>query len=61
MEIIKLLTEDIESGKMEYVSTESLKQLYTKVTGKNQISTNIMLLDGMNQAIQSLRTCIRMG
>ena len=32
--IFKLLTEDIELGKFEYISTEALKQLYTKVTGK---------------------------
>lgn len=34
IEIFKLLTKDIESGANEYVSTDSLKQLYTKVTGK---------------------------
>ncbi len=34
MEIFKLLTEDIESGRNEYVSSDSLKQLYTKITGK---------------------------
>lgn len=32
--IFKLLEEDIESGRNEYVSTESLKALYTKFTGK---------------------------
>lgn len=32
--IFKLLCEDIESGAMEYVSTEELKKLYTKFTGK---------------------------
>lgn len=32
--IFKLLTEDIESGKNEYVSIESLKKLYTEKTGK---------------------------
>lgn len=32
--IFKLLTEDIESGRCEYTSTEALKQLYTKYTGK---------------------------
>ena len=34
MEIFKLLTTDIESGRNEYVTTEALKTLYTKVTGK---------------------------
>lgn len=33
--IFKLLTEDIESGRMEYVSIEALKNLYTQMTGKN--------------------------
>lgn len=33
MEIFKLLTEDIESGRNEYVSTEALKKLYTEKTG----------------------------
>lgn len=32
--IFKLLTEDIESGRNEYVSTEALKKLYTEKTGK---------------------------
>lgn len=32
--IFKLLTEDIESGKLEYVSADALKQLYTEITGK---------------------------
>lgn len=32
--IFKILTEDIESGRCEYISSESLKQLYTKITGK---------------------------
>lgn len=34
IEVFKLLTEDICSGKNEYVSIDSLKKLYTKVTGK---------------------------
>lgn len=34
MGIFKLLTEDIESGKNEYVSTDVLKHLYTQITGK---------------------------
>lgn len=34
IEIFKLLTEDIESGRNEYVSTDALKRLYTKITGK---------------------------
>lgn len=33
IEIFKLLTEDIESGRNEYISTESLKKLYTEKTG----------------------------
>ena len=32
--IFKLLTEDLESGKCEYVSVGALKELYTQVTGK---------------------------
>lgn len=32
--IFKLLAEDIESGKNEFVSIDSLKALYTKMTGK---------------------------
>lgn len=32
--IFKLLGEDIESGRNEYVTTESLKALYTKMTGR---------------------------
>ena len=34
IEIFKLLTNDIETGTNQYVSTEALKALYTKVTGK---------------------------
>ncbi len=34
LKVFKLLTEDIESGRMEYVSIESLKKLYTAITGK---------------------------
>ena len=34
MEVFKKLTEDIESGRNEYVSTDALKQLYSDVTGK---------------------------
>ena len=30
----KILTEDIESGRNEYLTTDSLKELYTKRTGK---------------------------
>lgn len=33
--IFRMLGEDLESGRNEYVSTEALKKLYTKVTGKN--------------------------
>lgn len=32
--VFKMLCEDIESGRNEYVSIEALKNLYTKVTGK---------------------------
>ena len=32
--IFRLLSEDIESGQYKYVSTESLKKLYTQMTGK---------------------------
>lgn len=32
--IFHLLTEDIKSGRNEYVSTEKLKELYTKMTGR---------------------------
>lgn len=32
--IFKILTTDIESGRNEYISTESLKRLYTEQTGK---------------------------
>ena len=34
IDIFKLLTEDLESGKCEYVSVGALKELYTQVTGK---------------------------
>ena len=34
MKVFRLLTEDIESGRMEYVSIPRLKELYTDVTGK---------------------------
>lgn len=33
--IFKLLTEDIESGRCEYMSIKALKQLYTDMTGKS--------------------------
>lgn len=32
--VFRLLCEDIESGRKEYVTTEALKALYTKITGK---------------------------
>lgn len=32
--VFRLLGEDLESGRKEYVSTDALKDLYTKVTGK---------------------------
>lgn len=34
IEIFKLLTKDIEQGNNQYVSAEALKNLYTKITGK---------------------------
>lgn len=34
IELFRLLTTDIESGRMEYASTDALKRLYTKITGK---------------------------
>ena len=34
MEVFKILTEDIESGKNKYTSAESLKRLYTQITGR---------------------------
>ena len=34
IKVFKLLTTDIESGRMEYVSIPKLKELYTKTTGK---------------------------
>lgn len=34
IETFRLLAEDIETGKCEYVSTDKLKALYTKLTGK---------------------------
>lgn len=33
-QIFKMLGEDLESGRNEYVSIEALKQLYTRMTGK---------------------------
>ena len=34
IDVFRLLTTDIESGRNQYVSIDSLKELYTKVTGK---------------------------
>lgn len=34
IKVFKILTEDIEFGNLEYVSTEALKKLYTEITGK---------------------------
>lgn len=34
IEVFRLLTTDIESGRNKYASTDSLKELYTKITGK---------------------------
>lgn len=60
MKIFKLLTEDIESGRNEYTSTDALKQLYTKITGKTSKFINIMLSYGMSQAILFLLICTNM-
>lgn len=51
--IFKLLTEDIESGRMEYISTESLKQLYTEKTGKasNVHKYHVIQWDGQSNLI----------
>lgn len=35
IEIFKMLAEDIELGKNEFIKTEALRQLYTKITGRN--------------------------
>ena len=35
IEIFKLLAEDIETGKNEYIKADKLKQLYTTITGKS--------------------------
>lgn len=34
IDIFRLIASDIESGRMEYTSTEKLKELYTRLTGK---------------------------
>ena len=34
IDIFRLLTEDIETGRNQYISTKALKDLYTKITGK---------------------------
>lgn len=34
IEVFRLLEEDIASGRMEYTKTDTLKELYTKLTGK---------------------------
>ena len=34
IDIFKILTEDIEKKEFKYISTESLKELYTRFTGK---------------------------
>lgn len=34
IDVFRFLADDIKSGRMEYVSIEKLKELYTKVTGK---------------------------
>ena len=35
VDVFRLLTQDLESGKNEFVSTDALKKLYTEVTGKH--------------------------
>ena len=34
IKVFRMLADDIESGKLEYVRTEKLKNLYTEITGK---------------------------
>ena len=34
LKVFKLLTEDIEQGRFEYISIDRLKELYTEITGK---------------------------
>lgn len=53
MGIFKLLTEDIESGRMKYISTESLKRLYTEKTGKtsNVHKYHVIQWDGQSNLI----------
>ena len=34
IKVFRMLAEDIKSGKMEFISTEKLKNLYTAITGK---------------------------
>ena len=40
--VFEILTKDIESGRNEYVTIQALKDLYTKVTGKNPMFINTM-------------------
>lgn len=35
IKVFRLLAEDIKSGRCEYTSADKLKELYTKITGKN--------------------------
>lgn len=49
--IFKLLTEDIESGRKEYCSTEALKTYILRKQVKFQVCINIMSFDGMSKVI----------
>jgi DNA (cytosine-5)-methyltransferase 1 len=51
--IFKLLAEDIETGKNEFIKTEKLKQLYTKITGKtsNVHKYHVLRLDRPSNTI----------
>lgn len=53
IKVFKLLAEDIESGRNEYISTEALKGLYTKVTGKtsNVHKYHVIRWDGPSNLI----------
>lgn len=50
IDVFKLLTEDIESGSNNYTSTQTLKDLYTKLTGKNSNVHKYYVLRGNEQS-----------
>ena len=60
IKIFQILAEDIESGRNEFKSIESLKKIYEKYTSNHLPFTNIMFLTGTNQAIQFLHIFIKM-